>query len=108
VLVLKGTTIQVTGLPLDLNKFKTDKKKITDDSVLKTLALSMDKDSQKAENKKKRWQTCPSSTKRRREKVRNFANYSFSLKWLENLYILVINGSILINNFIHSQSLIFV
>lgn len=49
---MKGTTIQVTGLPLDLNKFKTDKK-ITDESVLKALALSMDKDSQKAENKKK-------------------------------------------------------
>jgi len=52
VLILKGSTLVVTGLPVDATKLKTDKK-IEDKAILDLLALSMEKDAQKAQKKKK-------------------------------------------------------
>jgi len=52
VLILKGTTIAITGLPIDQNVYKTDKK-ITDEAILKLLNTPMDKESQKKKTEKK-------------------------------------------------------
>jgi curved DNA binding protein len=46
VLILKGTTLAITGVPLDLAKYKSEKK-IEDEAILKLLSQAMDKDSQK-------------------------------------------------------------
>jgi len=46
VLILKGTTLAITGIPLDITRYKSDKK-IEDEAVLKLLSQPMDKDSQK-------------------------------------------------------------
>jgi len=52
VLISKGSTLAVTGLPVDVTKFKTDKK-IEDKDIVELLALSMEKDAQKAQKKQK-------------------------------------------------------
>jgi len=46
VMILKGTTLAITGLPLDNTKYKSDKK-VEDEAILKLLSQSMDKESQK-------------------------------------------------------------
>jgi len=45
-MILKGSTIAITGIPIDEKRYKTDKK-ITDEAILKLLATPMDKESQK-------------------------------------------------------------
>ena len=40
VLILKGSTIAITGLPLDISKFKTDKK-IEDESLIQLINVSI-------------------------------------------------------------------
>jgi len=50
VLILKGTTIAITGIPLDLARFKTDKK-IEDETIIQLINTPMDKESQKKKKK---------------------------------------------------------
>mmetsp|Transcript_54845 Transcript_54845/g.63068 ORF Transcript_54845/g.63068 Transcript_54845/m.63068 type:complete len:387 (-) Transcript_54845:216-1376(-) len=52
VMILKGGTVVVSGLPVDLSKFKTEHK-IEDEKITALLATSMDKSSQKKDKKKK-------------------------------------------------------
>ena len=40
VLILKGSTIAITGLPLDISKFKTDKK-IEDESLIQLINVGL-------------------------------------------------------------------
>ena len=40
VLILKGSTIAITGLPLDVSKFKTDKK-IEDESLIQLINVGL-------------------------------------------------------------------
>jgi len=50
VLILKGTTLAITGVPLDVARYKSDKK-IEDEAIVKLLTQSMDKESQKKKKK---------------------------------------------------------
>lgn len=52
VMILKGGTVVVSGLPVDLAKYKTEHK-IEDEKITALLATSMDKSSQKKDKKKK-------------------------------------------------------
>ena len=51
VMITKGKTTALTGLPIDESLFKTDKE-IKDEDILKLLSMSMDKSEQKKERKK--------------------------------------------------------
>jgi len=50
VMILKGTTIAISGGAFDANRYKSDKT-ITDEAILKLLATPMDKESQKKKGK---------------------------------------------------------
>jgi len=50
VLILKGTTLAITGVPLDVAHYKSDKK-LDDEAIVKLLTQSMDKESQKKKKK---------------------------------------------------------